>query len=1030
MFRVFLCVALHHNWWLVVVAALVCVPSTFATFFLYSRVPSFPPWRRWAWLSMTGVVAGSGIWTTHFVAMLAFKTGLPTGYAALPTLGSLGVAILSTTAGFAVAAAAAGRRPRTRAVAGGLVVGLGITFMHYVGMSGYRTSGHIAWDTGYVLASVLVGAACAAAALVISRTNVRIKGQGMAAGLLSLGIVGMHFTGMTAVTIVPDASLAVPTSLMSDSAMVIAAVAVTALILIVAIGGVAFDSVSRNGNLKRLREALDVMPEGLAFYDASDRLITWNTQYADRCRAAGSSVDVGMAFTDILQSEIVHGAYPEAAGREAAWLSERRAARWGNMETLTQRTAGGRWLRITDRRTADGGTVSVSVDITDLKNAEEAMALARDKAEELARRAEAAEAVAGLGHWRLDAATHEITWSEQMYRIYGITPGDALDLNAVMAMTHPDDMAFATARLKRQLIEGGADENSITRIVNAKGDIKYLAGNSDVERGPGGEILSVIGAAVDVTAQKLAEIAIKTNEERFRRLAVNAPDMITEFQIDGTMTYVSPASLAVTGYTPEELIGRPFTMLMGPEDSEKVAAMCRTVLRSRGKIAPWPVEFRARRKDGAELWLECKPTFTADPITGKFTCLNDVVRDITPRKSLEAKLRLAQAEAEAAATVKAEFLANMSHELRTPLTSIIGFTGLAAEQPELTDLTRDYVDRVGNASRALLCTVNDILDFSKLEAGQVTIQSEPVALAKLCRATLDLFTPQAGAKDLSLTLDGDDAGDELVVAIDPDHVRQILLNLVSNAVKFTTVGGVTLRTRYDDAAQRLRIEVIDTGPGLSPEQQNRLFKRFSQIDGSLTRTQSGTGLGLAICKGLAEAMGGEIGIDGEVGEGSRFWFEIPAAPCVLAEAKSSLQGSDQISFTGVRVLVADDNRANRELARLFLAGAGVEVSQAVDGEEAARMAMELPYDVILMDVQMPVLNGPGALRRIRAARGPNDATPILAFTADATPQTRAYLIDLGFDSVVEKPIDPRSLITAVARATAFAEQLQESHDAA
>ncbi|WP_293905542.1 PAS domain S-box protein [Phenylobacterium sp.] len=1029
MFKVLLCVTMQHNWWLVVVAALVCVPATFATFFLYSKVPAFPLARRWAWLSMTGGVAGSGIWTTHFVAMLAFRTGLPTGYAALPTLGSLGVATIGTTLGFAVASAE-GPRPRLTLVAGGLIVGLGITFMHYVGMAGYRTAGVLHWDAVYVLASVLVGAAFATLALCVARTGAGPRRQAIGAGLLTLGIVGMHFTGMTAVTIAPDPGVAVPASLMSDGVMVVAAVAVTALILLIATGGVVFDSASRNGHLRRLREALDVMPEGLAFYDASDRLVAWNTQYADLCRISGTALNVGMPFAEILQSSIVHGAYPEAVGREAAWLAERKAARWNEAPSLTQRTAAGRWLRVTERRTADGGTVSVSVDITDLKQAEAAMGLARDKAEELARRANVAEGIAGLGHWRLDAVTREITWSAQMYRIYDVAPDVPLDLAALLAMTHPDDAAASAARLERQFVTGETDENSLTRIVRASGEVRFLAGNSSAERGPDGGIVAIIGTIVDVTNQKAAELAVARSEERFRRLAVNAPDMISESTLDGLMTYMSPASLAITGFTPEELVGRSSFDLMEPEDAERVREMCAAVFASKGRLAASPVEFRARHKDGRELWLECKPTLAADPATGRFSGLNDVIRDITPRKVLEAQLRLAQAEAEAAATVKADFLANMSHELRTPLTSIIGFTGLAAEQADLTELTRDYIARVGNASRALLCTVNDILDFSKLEAGQVSIHPEPVALARLCGATLDLFMPQAGAKDLSLTLDGDPAGEALVVAVDPDRVRQILLNLVSNAVKFTTTGGVTLRTRYDAAAARLRVEVADTGAGLAPEQQDRLFKRFSQIDGSLTRAQSGTGLGLAICKGLVEAMGGAIGIESRVGEGSRFWFEVPAPTASLPGAATGAPASDQISFPGVRVLVVDDNPANRELARLFLAGVGAEVAEAADGETAVRMAMELPYDVILMDVQMPVLDGPGALRRIRGVRGPNDATPILAFTADAEADARARLTGLGFDSIVEKPVTPQTLIAAVARATAFAEQLEEGWNAA
>ena len=461
MFNVFLCIAVQHNWWLIVVASAVCISSTYATFFLYSRVPAIPAWQRSGWLAMTGMVAGSGIWTTHFAAMLAFETGLPTGYDTLPTLGSLGVAILSTWTGFALASST-GPRNTLKVVAGGLIVGLGITFMHYVGMAGFRTTGVIEWDPTYVLASVLIGAVFATAALFIVDTGANLGRQILCACLLSLGIVGMHFTGMTAVTIQPDASIVVPASMMSHSAMIVAAVAVTFFILVVSVGGVLLDSASRNGHLRRLREALDVMPEGLAFYDASDRLIAWNSQYEDLCHLSGIRPQFGMPYTDLLQSSIIHGAYPEAAGREEEWLLERNAARWGNTPSLIQRTISGRWLRITERRTADGGTVSVSVDVTDLKTAEEATGKARDKAEELARRAEVAEGIAGLGHWRVDALSREVSWSSQMYVIYGFAPNAPLDLEALMAMTHAEDAAVSSARLERQFVTGEADEGAVS----------------------------------------------------------------------------------------------------------------------------------------------------------------------------------------------------------------------------------------------------------------------------------------------------------------------------------------------------------------------------------------------------------------------------------------------------------------------------------------------------------------------------------------------------------------------------------------
>jgi CheY-like chemotaxis protein len=266
-----------------------------------------------------------------------------------------------------------------------------------------------------------------------------------------------------------------------------------------------------------------------------------------------------------------------------------------------------------------------------------------------------------------------------------------------------------------------------------------------------------------------------------------------------------------------------------------------------------------------------------------------------------------------------------------------------------------------------------------------------------------------------------------VVALDPDRIRQVLLNLVSNAVKFTGSGGVTLRTRYDAPSAVLSVEVIDTGEGIPEDKRDRLFKRFSQVDGSLTRAQGGTGLGLAICKGLIEAMGGDIGVESRMGEGSRFWFKLPAPAASLPEASAGA-GVDRLTFAGARVLVVDDHPTNRELARLFLASVGAEITEAGDGEEAVQLASEWPFDAILMDLRMPKLDGLGALRRIRSASGPNDATPIIAFTADTDRTLLTQLAALGFQDVVSKPVEPKALIAAVARVTTYASE-QRTTDA-
>jgi CheY-like chemotaxis protein len=222
----------------------------------------------------------------------------------------------------------------------------------------------------------------------------------------------------------------------------------------------------------------------------------------------------------------------------------------------------------------------------------------------------------------------------------------------------------------------------------------------------------------------------------------------------------------------------------------------------------------------------------------------------------------------------------------------------------------------------------------------------------------------------------------------------------------------------------LYIAVIDTGEGLSAEKQERLFKRFSQIDGSLTRAQGGTGLGLAICKGLAEAMGGEIGIESQPCKGSNFWFRIPAHRADIAARGPEARPIKPLALAGVRALVVDDNSLNRELARLFLLGAGAEVREACDGEEAVEMASQWPFDVILMDLRMPKLDGLGALHRIRAEGGPNDTTPILAFTAGADAVIAGEAGDIGFQALLEKPFTAATILAAVARATAFEHETQ------
>jgi PAS domain S-box-containing protein len=429
---------------------------------------------------------------------------------------------------------------------------------------------------------------------------------------------------------------------------------------------------------------------------------------------------------------------------------------------------------------------------------------------------------------------------------------------------------------------------------------------------------------------------------------------------------------------------------------------------------PQHAEARVITPDGEVRMVRSWSTAEFDE-TGAVSAVMYVLMNVTEQRRVEAELRQARDAAEQAAVVKAEFLANMSHELRTPLTSILGFTALAAGENDMPDTARHYIDRVTIASKALLTLVNDVLDFSKLEAGEIRLEPRPVDVPLLAREVMDLFSQQAAAKGVALALDLAD-GIPPAVALDADRVRQVLINLVGNAVKFTAEGQVKLELGYDCDAELLSAAVVDTGPGIEADRCSQLFQRFSQVDGSSTRTFGGTGLGLAICKGLIEAMGGVIGVETEPGQGARFWFEA-AAPAVDPVEAATASATVAALSLGNRFLVVDDNRANRDLVRAILTTLGADIVEACDGHEGVKAAMELPFDVILMDMRMPGLSGPEAVAEIRRG-GPNAACPIIAFSASADPRQLDELRRQGFDGCLAKPFTLTDLIHAVEMAIA------------
>ena len=643
----------------------------------------------------------------------------------------------------------------------------------------------------------------------------------------------------------------------------------------------------------------------------------------------------------------------------------------------------------------------------------------RDSLGQQAKRAAQAEAMAGLGYWRLDALTQEITWSEQMFRVYGLPQGDEPPLAAAMAMTHPDDLNQAATRLAGAMEHAEGWPDLVTRIVRPDGQVRHLHGRGVCEVDEAGRVTAVIGTVVDITDQYLARKAIVESERRYRLLTENTTDMISQTATDGRMIYLSPSVERMTGYSIAELLPRQMREFVHPDDLPGFLAFYGALIsgRSEGGRA---VRYRVRHKDGTWLWLESNPRLVqADD--GTPTAIIDVTRDVTQQEQLKAQLSDALAAAEQAAAVKSEFVANMSHEIRTPLTAVLGFAALLSERRDLNGEAQGQIERIAGASRALLAVVNDVLDFSKLEAGEVVIRRRPASPEQAAREVLDMFALQASAKGIDLRFDAA-IGLPNSLLIDDDRLRQILINLVGNAVKFTDNGRVCLSLSYG-SAEGLVAEVTDTGAGISPREQTRLFQRFSQIDGSSGRSKGGTGLGLAICMGLAEAMGGSVTLRSQMGRGSVFRLTVPA----LRAASASLAGTTQedlAQLCGLRVLVADDNAVNRELVRAILEPAGVEVSEAIDGRDAVEVAQTMPFDAILMDLRMPGLDGRAALALLRGEPGPNQQMPILAFSADGALDAATASV-CGFQGVVRKPTSPPELLQALIRATDPTQEIQE-----
>jgi len=623
------------------------------------------------------------------------------------------------------------------------------------------------------------------------------------------------------------------------------------------------------------------------------------------------------------------------------------------------------------------------------------------------------------GHWELCYQTKTRWHSSSFQALLGYAPEETIDaFEAAREHTHPDDNASASLAFQRHF-EAGEPLDFTARLEMADGSYRWFRMRGGVERDSEGRPVRVSGSAQDVHDQKLAEDQLREVQGRFERAVEGTQDGLWEIDLSGPRGrfWLSPRLHELLGFKIGELSEDQQVLrdLIHPDDRALSDA---AVERQLTEGVPIDVEVRMRTASGAWRWyrLRGRPGFDA---AGGVIRTSGSMQDVTEARAGRELLVRASEAAQTASRAKSAFLATMSHEIRTPMNGIIGMTALLLDSV-LGRVQREYAEAIHTSASSLLVIINDILDFSKIEAGKLEIESLEMDLWSQVEEVGSMMALQAAMKALELIVDIAPDVPQTVLG-DPQRIRQCLVNLVGNAIKFTSNGEIVIAVRRAgerEGTGQVRIEVRDTGIGIAPEARTDLFKPFTQADSSTTRRYGGTGLGLSIVKHLTELMGGEVGLESEVGKGSTFWLTLPLAriepsgrsPRLTLDGKSS------------RVLIVDDNSTNRRVLAAHLAGSPCEIHTAASGTEAlerldAAESEGRPFDVGLIDYQMPEMDG--AMLGERIAGDPRLArTRLILLTSLDLKGDHARFASMSFAAYLTKPVRPRELTDCIARVLA------------